>query len=231
MPHENWKPVVDCEGLYAISDSGKVRREVSKTRAKAGTMLKGYIDRDGYANVGVSVHGKPKLIRVHRAVFTAFVGPIPQGFVINHKDGNKLHNAVSNLEAVSNRDNILHAYAVLNRSPTGNKIHESDVISIREKHADGIAMKNLAKKYGLSHTAIMLIVRGKTWKRVGGPIRTERKLSQTQADVTKRISDDTARNIVQRCKNGESPYKLAKEFGVHARSIYNWIEGKSRKLT
>lgn len=87
---ETWKDVVGYEGLYQVSDLGRVRRngrELSQSR-----------NEHGYSRVSLCKNGKPKTLYVHRLVAEAFV-PNPLGLPeINHKDENPSSNAASNLE-------------------------------------------------------------------------------------------------------------------------------------
>lgn len=230
MLQEIWKVLPSGCGCYSVSTFGRVRRETSITAAKAGHILKQHLSRDGYRQVGISVAGKPRLIRVHRAVYEAFFGKIPENLVINHKDGDKQNNYPWNLEAITNRENIIHAFRILKRDPTGQKVTAAQVVEIRDKLAQGVTMSSLSRIYNVSVPAIANIAYGKTWKNVGGPISTPRRMTQSQHDVAQRISDEQATAFVQRYHNGESAEHLAKEAGVHIRSMYNWIEGRSRAL-
>ncbi len=101
---ENWKQIKGYEGLYEVSDTGKVRRD--------GHILKPcVIDRGkGYLSVALSKEGKVKKYLVHRLVATAFISNLQNKEQVNHIDGNSLNNVVDNLEWVSNRENTIHAY-------------------------------------------------------------------------------------------------------------------------
>lgn len=90
---------------YTISDTGEV---LNTTTNK---ILKGSIGEGGYRYFRLSKDGKKTMYYAHRLVAEAFLEN-PNGLpVVNHKDGNKLNNAVSNLEWVSYSDNIKHAHA------------------------------------------------------------------------------------------------------------------------
>jgi len=65
----------------------------------------------GYRSVSVSVLGERVVCTAHRLIWRASHGPIPSGFVINHKNGKKGDNHLANLEAVSRSENTEHAYA------------------------------------------------------------------------------------------------------------------------
>ncbi len=67
-------------------------------------------DDDRYYRVVLSLHGKRKYVKIHQIVADQFLGGCPDGLVINHKDGNKHNNNVSNLEFVTNLENIQHAW-------------------------------------------------------------------------------------------------------------------------
>lgn len=68
-------------------------------------------DRDGYYSVVLSDGGVKRYTRVHSIVVENFIGDIPSGCVINHKDGNKTNNNVSNLEITTPQGNTKHAHA------------------------------------------------------------------------------------------------------------------------
>jgi len=102
---EVWKDVADYEGLYQISNQGRVRN--------AESVLKTFVCGSGYREIILTKHRKrtPKLI--HRMVAEAFL-PNPDGKQeVNHKDGNKFNNDVSNLEWVTPSENQRHSRMVL----------------------------------------------------------------------------------------------------------------------
>lgn len=99
---ETFKPIKGFEGLYEISDYGCVRsRHGGKVR-----YLKCKKSKHGYIEVPLSKNGKKNFFYVHRLVYTAFNGPIPEGMQIDHIDGNKENNALSNLRVVTPRENV-----------------------------------------------------------------------------------------------------------------------------
>lgn len=87
---ELWKDIKEYEGLYQISNLGRIKN-------KKGKILKLPIKK-GYYQIRLSKNGKKKGYQVHRLVAIAFI-PNPNNFPqINHKDENKLNNIVNNLE-------------------------------------------------------------------------------------------------------------------------------------
>lgn len=103
---EIWKDVEGYEGHYEISSLGKFKS--SKYGRK--TILTQQIGTTGYFHVFLSVKSKVKIIKTHRLVAKAFI-PNPQNKPqVNHKDGNKLNNRLSNLEWVTHKENAEHAY-------------------------------------------------------------------------------------------------------------------------
>ena len=107
MSVENWAPVKGFEGLYEVSDRGRIKRV-------GGDFLKGNINSYGYRVVKLTKDGEGKDLKVHRIVAMAF---IPNDFnksSVNHKDGNKDNNCVDNLEWVTKGENNRHAREVLN---------------------------------------------------------------------------------------------------------------------
>ena len=100
---EVWEDIKGFEGLYQISNFGNVK---SFYKDK---ILKGRPDKDGYYRVCFYKNKKSKEMKIHRLVAQAFI-PNPENFPqVNHIDGNKLNNCVSNLEWCTAKYNINHA--------------------------------------------------------------------------------------------------------------------------
>jgi hypothetical protein len=100
---EAWKDIRGFEGLYRVSNTGKV---FSVRRDK---LLKGKIDRYGYKAV-VLWDGRNNHRTIHRLVADAFVPHIDGCNVVNHLDCDKLNNNADNLEWTTVRGNTKHAY-------------------------------------------------------------------------------------------------------------------------
>lgn len=69
-------------------------------------------DRDGYYRVVLSDNGNKKYIKVHQIVVNQFFGGCPEGYVVNHIDGNKHNNSVDNLEIITSLENTQHAWKI-----------------------------------------------------------------------------------------------------------------------
>lgn len=97
---EIWKDIKDYEGLYQVSNLGRVKslvRKLNDGRLWKEMILKQEINQ-GYARVLLSNNKNKKHKRVHRLVAEAFI-PNPNNYpIINHKDENRLNNRVDNLE-------------------------------------------------------------------------------------------------------------------------------------
>lgn len=97
---EIWKDVPGFEGLYQVSNTGKVKsfRKSSKYGSQPEYMLNPTINNTGYAQVTLYDNTKRSKFSVHRLVAQLFI-PNPDNLPqINHKDENKLNNHVDNLE-------------------------------------------------------------------------------------------------------------------------------------
>ena len=104
---EVWKDVVGCDGFYRVSNTGKVL-SVDWNRTGKPKELRPF-DNGGYRRGSVYVNGVRKHFLVHRLVAEAFIenpGNLP---CVNHVDGDKSNNCVSNLEWVSVQENVHHA--------------------------------------------------------------------------------------------------------------------------
>lgn len=99
---EEWKDVVGYEGLYRVSNFGRVkslrRTATNGRRSVPERILKTHEVRDGYITVVLYKNKIPKRLSVHRLVATAFLQNKNNYPFVNHKDENKKNNHVENLE-------------------------------------------------------------------------------------------------------------------------------------
>lgn len=146
-------------GLYSATETGEI---YSKKRATAkGGILKKVIV-NGYYRVEICINGKRSPHFVHRLVATAFI-PNPNNYpLINHKDGNRLNNNVSNLEWCTASQNITHRFDVLNHSSPNRKLTKRQVFRILEN--PNISNTPLSKKLSIPRYTIEMIRAGKTYK-------------------------------------------------------------------
>ncbi len=120
MP-ELWQPIKGYEGLYEVSDQGRVRSLERKVphkerliTVKAKVLRQSFTGPKGYEYMGVTLsrQGKVTTKRVHILVADAFLErPADYGTEVNHKDCDKLNNVVSNLEFMTHKENQQHAAA------------------------------------------------------------------------------------------------------------------------
>lgn len=125
---EVWKDIKGYEGLYQVSNYGRVKSldHIVTQKAKGngtlsrlvrGRVLKTGRDKDGYCLIALSKNGKVRGFKVHRLVADAFI-PLVQGKeIINHKDSNRRNNKVTNLEWCNTHENALHAYKYGSQKP------------------------------------------------------------------------------------------------------------------
>lgn len=116
---EIWLDIVGYEGIYQVSNHGRVRslqrlvRNGPNTfRTVHGKLLKLDVLSDGYIGIGLHKDDHCKYYKVHRLVANAFI-PNPENKpMVNHIDGNKQNNCVDNLEWVTSSENVQHALQI-----------------------------------------------------------------------------------------------------------------------
>lgn len=109
MTKEIWRDIVGYEGVYQVSNLGKVKR-LKGYKCRNDRIIRAKITKDGYYETTLTMAGKPKTIRTHRLVAFAFCENPYNKPEVNHKDGNKLNNSADNLEWVTSSENQKHAY-------------------------------------------------------------------------------------------------------------------------
>lgn len=164
-PTERWLPVVGFEGLYEVSDLGRVRsltRIVETSigpRIYQGRILQQYIGpgTHGYPQASLSKDGRTRPQKVYKLVLEAFVGPCPRRQEARHGPAGKAESALWNLcygtRTENNwdraRDGIVHM------AP---KLTMAQVDEIRRRYP-GETMRQLAEAYGVTSPTILRVVR------------------------------------------------------------------------
>jgi len=113
MRDETWVSVAGYEGIYEVSDLGRVRSvdrvsmsSLRESQAIKGRLLKAGIAGTGYLTVSLCKEGKPRTHTVHELVARAFIGPRPEGADIDHIDSSRRNNLPSNLRYASHEANM-----------------------------------------------------------------------------------------------------------------------------
>lgn len=109
---EIWKDIPGYEGRYQASTLGRIR---STMRQKPHVLtLHTYKNSPYYKVLLINAEGRRKWHRAHRLVYITFIGPIPEGLVIDHISGDRLDNSVSNLRATTVADNCRNPNTIMN---------------------------------------------------------------------------------------------------------------------
>lgn len=217
---EEWLPVPDYED-YQVSNFGRVK-SLKGRWDKIPRIMKPVLILE-YMYIKLCKAGKSKIFRIHRLVAQCFI-PNPSGKrEVNHHDGHKLNNHVSNLEWVTQSENVQHAYAT-GLTPQGEdnyqaKLTNEQICYVRE-NPDGLNARQLAEMFRVSKSRISAIQLGKTYKTAGGAVRDK---------IDKRIPDEVRSQIRAEYKagvHGCGSSALAKKYGVGKTTILRIIKGK-----
>ena len=168
---ERWKWIKGYEGLYTISDQGRVMGMPKKTHC-GHIMKKGKI-WSGYEKVSLCKNNLKRCYSVHRLVAKAFISNSDNKPEVNHKNGDRADNRAENLEWVTRGENEKHAYRTLGKKPNApwrdkpnpnlRKFTPEQVIDIR---SDNRPYRVIGADYGVSKTAIRDIKTKKNYKEV-----------------------------------------------------------------
>jgi hypothetical protein len=168
---EIWKDIKGYEGLYQVSNEGRVKALSRVVKSRWGTPkplkekeIREVVDSLGYSRLSLSKDGNVKAHKIHRLVAEAFLFGEGQ---INHIDGNKQNNHVSNLEFCTQRENNIHAQETgLKPSKYYIPIVCNETGEMFESQAD------LARSLGVSAVMVSSYVRG-NMKHIKGKTYTQ----------------------------------------------------------
>jgi hypothetical protein len=172
MTDEIWRAIPGYDGLYEVSDAGRVRSLDRPVRhrlggvfTRRGRLLRPCVTSAGYHQVTLTVGGFWVTRVVHKLVVAAFIGPRAPGMVTRHLDGDKTNNRTSNLAYGTSQENSddmqRHGTVPKGVAHSMAKLTEDDVLRIRSSAASGVA---LAEQFGVSNQLISRIRTRGIWK-------------------------------------------------------------------
>lgn len=164
MKKEIWRDIPGYEGLYEVSSYGNIRS--TRRKGTSGGIKKATVNQDGYLRVKLCKDGREKKLMVHRLVYEAFFGPMPENTEINHIDENKKNNHIENIEAITHLQNIKHGTGVrrcaaAHHKPVAQYSTDGELIAIYGSR------KEATQKTGVRGSGISLAIHGKN-KTAGG---------------------------------------------------------------
>lgn len=167
---ETWRAVPGYEGLYDVSDHGRVLSH--STRKHRGRLLKPFPSGQyGYLAVKLCCGaGTDVTVYVHRLVADTFIGPLKPGEVTRHGPAGHLDNRRVNLSQGSPADNgadsVRDGTSLHGERSHFAKLTGEQAADIRRRVAGGETQKSAGKRYGISQPNVSMLVRNKTWTRI-----------------------------------------------------------------
>ena len=157
MSDEVWKDIPDYEGMYQVSDLGRVkslnRVDCAGKNQKGKDFGFGWAQKsDRYLKIPLSKNGLGKTFRVHTLVAISFIGPRLDGYVVDHIDNNPVNNSLVNLRYITHRKNISKDRVRKKDLPTGvynykdNRFYAQVMINNKKKTLGTFDSISLASK-------------------------------------------------------------------------------------
>lgn len=164
---EEWKDVEGYTDIIMISNLGNLYSKRSKKLLKLNHRKDGYIS---YATKIGGRKGNAKCFRIHRLVATHFIDNPLSKREVNHIDGDKSNNKVSNLEWATAKENTKHYLEELNgieklstRRQSQATLTDENVKFAREQYNKGLSQRAIAKILNVSRDSVGRAIRGYKW--------------------------------------------------------------------
>lgn len=171
LPHEIWRDVAGYEGIYQVSNMGRVK----SLHWLGGRLIKPSSNKKGYLSVGLSKNNVMKNNKVHVLVARAFLLNPENKPIVHHRDGNRKNNRLENLEWATHIENQQYSiqmgtkkYLSGHENPNA-KLTPEQVRYIRKHYIKGHPEFNanaLAIKFNVGQTTIYSVIHYKTYKNV-----------------------------------------------------------------
>lgn len=230
---EEWADIKGYENMYQVSNLGRVK----SLKRKEEVILKCKITKSGYREAKLfNVNYKDFL--VHRLVALSFIPNPENKKQVNHIDGDKLNNVVTNLEWVTSKENAIHSIESglkkVGSKSTSSKLKQSDVIQIRKLYLTGdYTHDDLGALYNVHPTTIGKMLNGTNWK--------QEKHDDTEliSEVLKRkygggarkgkiiLNNEQIKEMWSLHESGLSKRKIAEHFGITHTTINRYLKEKA----
>lgn len=172
LANEIWKNIPTYSGIAEASSLGRVRtldRLNKKGKSIKGRILNQRFSRCGYLLCNIRTTYDRKTLSVHRLIAIAFLEVIQEKPQVNHIDGNKINNKITNLEWMDVREQQEHAlFLGLLWHGEKNKNSKLTTEKVRLILEDPRASIKIAKDYGVSGSLIRMIKRREVWRNLSG---------------------------------------------------------------
>lgn len=186
LANEIWRPIVGYEGVYSVSDLGRIRRDRTRNGAPSTYIRRQIRMPNGYRAITLRHAGTIRRVLVHRLVAFAFIGMPPDGKPqVNHLDCVRANNRVANLEWASPADDGAHRVR-MGRVPSGDrqglrrhperaargerhgnsKLTDDDVRAIRRLVHGDMTQRCIAQLFRVSTGTVSLIKHRHAWAHV-----------------------------------------------------------------
>ena len=178
LKNEIWREIEGYDGDYFVSNYGRIR----SLKSRIEIILK-QNKNHGYSYINLYKNGKKKTKQIHILMFEHFIGEIPEGYIVHHKDFTK-NNRLDNFQLMDKKEhNNLHMKGkkhpmygkfhsektkeLISKNNPNSTLKEQDIIQIRKYLLDGIlTQKEIGKLFGVNQTTISRIKSIKIWKHI-----------------------------------------------------------------
>jgi len=163
---EEWRAVPGYEGLYEVSDQGRVkslkRPYVPQTRILSGPIP------DQYQDIALSNCGKQRHVSLHVLIMEVFVGPCPEDMIVDHINHKKHDNRLENLQFITQFENVNRATDFLGlTNGVRARLTEQQVRALRAEWATGrYSYTEMAARYGVSYSTAEACIKRQTYKHI-----------------------------------------------------------------
>ena len=244
--NEYWLDIPNYKGYYQISNYGSVRSldriikdKNGKTQAIKGKVLKLRINSGGYHCVGLSKNGNKATFSVHQLVAQTFIPNPDNKRTVNHINGIKTDNKISNLEWTTYSENLFHAYDSGLRTPISLKsigqknykckLKPEQVIEIKRLLTAGnLTHQEIANRFGVSISTVGSIKRNKSWSYI---VVTEEEKAKTitrnrgSKNNFSKLDENLVLKIKAAINRNVAVKSIASKYGVTPSTIYEIKRG------
>ena len=230
MENEKWKIIPSTNGRYSISTMGRIRsHDVTITRMRKGRvqpvhlkgrMMKPVLGKNGYYYVSLVRDGEKKKYYIHRLMLETFIGNEPD-MEVNHKNGVRSDNRLSNIEWVTGKGNMQHCVYTLGH--TGRLAAPMRRVKRMDDGTMYPSISAAARSQGVSANKIRsacehkTLIDGSLWKIIDSPGEPTELIERAKRPVL----------CVETGKKYESLTKAAKDVGRCISALSQAISGKS----